>query len=265
MQNQISQNKIAASDASFRDQKNSFEVSNLAKQGALTNAQARNYLEDAIVKNRTRESRISQVANDANTSFWNSRKVETDAKDANQRFTENMRQGYYALQTANQLENMKLINANLAIDEKTKNKNYQWIDKTNQQLWNEMQSNIAKNYSDINRNNHLNNLTDNQSKLVISQKKAQDLENLVNGDPNVQDAKKMKEIISSAPSSVSQAIFADPWYKRYVKCIQRGDEIPYEVSWNMKRLFELYGLMSGNPVSALGVTGANFTHVTRVC
>ena len=171
-------------------------------------------------------------------------------------------EGYYAWTNLLALDNLSKVIDNLDIDSKTKRKKYEWIDKREQANLDMIASNIdlntssiSRNISEIDRNNHLNALTDAQKGLVLSKKKAQDLENIISRDPDVQDARRMQEYIKSVPTNIQQVIFADPWYQRYIKAIKEGKKPTYEETWNVKRLFKTYGLITDKYAgSALGST-----------
>ncbi len=249
--------KISGSDAAYRDAMNAANVKYTLDNARLTSNQARGALADAIVSERTVGSRVQASKETSNLLYNQSRLASANADDAENRFVNNMRQNYYAWSTLSDIERMKEVVNGLDLDNKLKRKTLDWYDTLQQKGIDMINSNIQRNQSEITRNNHLNNLTDAQKNLCIEEKKAKELENIINGDPNVQDAKKMQEYIKSTPTNVQQAIFADPWYQRYIKTIRDGKKPSYEVSWNVKRLYAQYGLISGDMNVAAGATLGN--------
>lgn len=94
-------------------------------------------------------------------------------------------------------------------------------------------------------------LAGSQAQFVDEQKRGVRLDNLVKENPTVQDARILQEVLKAAPSNVSQAIFNNPWYHRYMKAIRQGRKPTYEELWNMQRLMQQYtnidaGWLSGS-------------------
>lgn len=91
-----------------------------------------------------------------------------------------------------------------------------------------------------------------QSKLCIAQESSVKLDNAIKENPTVKDARVIQEVVKSAPTNVAQAVFSNPWYKRYLKACETGRKLNYEEVWNFQRLCQQYALISD------GVAGTTF-------
>ena len=83
-----------------------------------------------------------------------------------------------------------------------------------------------------------------QSKLCIAQESSVKLDNAIKENPTVKDARVIQEVVKSAPTNVAQAVFSNPWYKRYLKACETGRKLNYEEVWNFQRLCQQYALIS---------------------
>ena len=94
-----------------------------------------------------------------------------------------------------------------------------------------------------------------QSRLCIAQESSVKLDNAIKENPTVKDARVIQEVVKSAPTNVAQAVFSNPWYKRYLKACETGRKLNYEEVWNFQRLCQQYALISsGVPGTTLEVT-----------
>lgn len=195
--------KVSASDARFADLMNAADLNLIKQQGSLTHNQARAALSDAIVSERTVGSRVIGQQLDNEIKGYQRGILSTqDQRDA-QDFTEKMRNNYFAFKALNDIEVMKGSLDSLGLDNEYKTKVNKWYDRLQQKGIEAINSQMQKNMSDIERNNHLNGLTD-------SQTLAQDIENAVNGDEGVQDAAR-KSLINRAKEAGPQSFGEYAW------------------------------------------------------
>lgn len=195
--------KVSASDAKFADLMNAADLNLTKQKGSLTHNQARVALSDAIVGERTVGSRIigSQLDNEIK-GYQRGILSTQDQRDA-QDFTEKMRNNYFAFKALNDIEVMKGSLDSLGLDNEYKTKVNKWYDRLQQKGIEAINSQMKKNMSDIERNNRLNSLTD-------SQTLAQDIENAVNGNDDVQDAAR-KSLINRAKEAGPQSFGEYAW------------------------------------------------------
>lgn len=195
--------KVSASDAKFADLMNAADLNLTKQKGSLTHNQARAALSDAIVGERTVGSRIigSQLDNEIK-GYQRGILSTQDQRDA-QDFTEKMRNNYFAFKALNDIEVMKGSLDSLGLDNEYKTKVNKWYDRLQQKGIEAINSQMQKNMSDIERNNRLNSLTD-------SQTLAQDIENAVNGNDDVQDAAR-KSLINRAKEAGPQSFGEYAW------------------------------------------------------
>lgn len=195
--------KVSASDAKFADLMNAADLNLTKQKGSLTHNQARAALSDAIVGERTVGSRIigSQLDNEIK-GYQRGILSTQDQRDA-QDFTEKMRNNYFAFKALNDIEVMKGSLDSLGLDNEYKTKVNKWYDRLQQKGIEAINSQMQKNMSDIERNNRLNSLTD-------SQTLAQDIENAVNGNDEVQDAAR-KSLINRAKEAGPQSFGEYAW------------------------------------------------------
>lgn len=195
--------KVSASDAKFADLMNAADLNLTKQKGSLTHNQARAALSDAIVGERTIGSRIigSQLDNEIK-GYQRGILSTQDQRDA-QDFTEKMRNNYFAFKALNDIEVMKGSLDSLGLDNEYKTKVNKWYDRLQQKGIEAINSQMQKNMSDIERNNRLNSLTD-------SQTLAQDIENAVNGNEEVQDAAR-KSLINRAKEAGPQSFGEYAW------------------------------------------------------
>ena len=195
--------KVSASDAKFADLMNAADLNLTKQKGSLTHNQARAALSDAIVGERTVGSRIigSQLDNEIK-GYQRGILSTQDQRDA-QDFTEKMRNNYFAFKALNDIEVMKGSLDSLGLDNEYKTKVNKWYDRLQQKGIEAINSQMQKNMSDIERNNRLNSLTD-------SQTLAQDIENAVNGNGDVQDAAR-KSLINRAKEAGPQSFGEYAW------------------------------------------------------